>query len=386
MQGGRAVPWARAAVVLLLLISLAGFAPRGAAAAPYAALVMDTRSGAVYHAENADQRLHPASLTKMMTLYIAFQAAERGEIDLDAAITVSQNAAAEPPSRLGLTPGQRIALRELVAATAVKSANDAATALAEAISGSEEAFVARMNETARALGMTNTSFRNAHGLTAEGHLSTARDMTVLGRHLYFEFPQYFELFSRPSVEIGGSRYAHTNGRFLQGYQGADGIKTGYTSAAGFNLTASAHRGGKRLLVTVFGATSSADRTARVARLMDAGFAAAPEDVAPVPPQGPAPAGPDLFLVRGQGLGDLGTPAGRDGTARFGPASIFALAMRPAAAPAEPEPASPGLAAVPRPRPRGAAEDRLAQADPAPPPPIFLKAGGPGGVGFAAFAN
>ncbi|MBS8271666.1 D-alanyl-D-alanine carboxypeptidase, partial [Halomonas litopenaei] len=150
------------------------------AAAPYAAMVMDARTGEVLHSRNADTPLHPASLTKMMTLYVAFQAIERGEITLDTPVRISRLAASEPPSKLGLREGQTIALRFLLRAAAVKSANDAATAIGEAISGSEAAFATRMNRTARAMGMRNTNFLNAHGLTQSGHLSTARDMTVLG--------------------------------------------------------------------------------------------------------------------------------------------------------------------------------------------------------------
>ncbi|MEO0677293.1 MAG: serine hydrolase, partial [Pseudomonadota bacterium] len=150
------------------------------AAAPYAAMVIDARSGEVLHSRNADTRLHPASLTKMMTLYIAFQAVERGEISLDTMVTISSKAAAEPPSKLGLRPGQKIKLRYLIRASAVRSANDAATAIGEALSGSEAAFARRMNRTAKAMGMTRTTFKNAHGLTESGHMSTARDMTLLG--------------------------------------------------------------------------------------------------------------------------------------------------------------------------------------------------------------
>jgi D-alanyl-D-alanine carboxypeptidase len=208
-------------------------------AAPFAAVVMDARTGEVLRSTNADTRLHPASLTKMMTLYIAFEAVKRGEITLDTMVTVSAKAAAEPPSKLGLRPGQRIALRHLIRAAAIRSANDAATAIGEAIEGSEAAFARRMNRTAQALGMTRTTFRNMHGLTQDGHLSTARDMTILGRHMIYDFPQYYNLFSRRSADAGIAQVQHTNKRFLDSYRGADGIKTGYTRAACFTLVASA---------------------------------------------------------------------------------------------------------------------------------------------------
>lgn len=262
------------AIAWLLLI-----APMAAIAAPYAAMVMDARNGEVLHSQNADTRLHPASLTKMMTLYIAFEAVQNGEISMDTVVTVSRNAAAEPPSALGLRTGQRIKLRYLVRAAAVKSANDAATAIGEAISGSEAAFARRMNRTAKALGMTNTTFKNAHGLTESGHLSTARDMTILGRHVLYDYPMYYNLFSRQAADAGIKTVYHTNRRFLRDYAGADGIKTGYTRAAGFNLTASAQKGSERIITTVFGGNSTASRNAEVAKLMDLGFQRAATQVA-----------------------------------------------------------------------------------------------------------
>lgn len=272
-------------------------------AAPYAAMVVDARTGEVLHSRNADTRLHPASLTKMMTLYIAFEAVKNGEISLDTNVRISRNAASEPPSKLGLRAGQRIKLRYLIRAAAVKSANDAATAIGEAIEGSEAKFARRMNRTARALGMTNTTFKNAHGLTETGHMSTARDMTTLGRHLLYDYPQYYNLFSRRSTHAGIKTVSNTNRRLLAAYRGADGIKTGYTRAAGFNLVASAERGRERVIATVFGGRSSASRNAKVAELLDLGFRRAPSRVAlrkPSPPQygtsGPAPAGKTIRVA------------------------------------------------------------------------------------------
>ena len=255
-----------------------------ALAAPPAAIVVDARTGQVLFEQNADSRLHPASLTKMLTLYIAFDAVKRREIGLDTMVTVSAKAAAEPPSRLGLRQGQRISLRHLIRAAALKSGNDAATAIAEAISGSESAFAQRMNRTAKALGMTRSTFRNAHGLTAEGHLSTARDMNLLGRRLFYDFPEFYPLFSRRSEDAGMARVTNTNSRFLENYEGADGIKTGYTNAAGFNLTASAERGNKRIIATVFGGKSTVQRNARMTELMNMGFGSAPARAKTVPPK------------------------------------------------------------------------------------------------------
>ena len=264
----------RIAVFAAFLLTLL-LAPLLAFAAPYADLVMDMRTGEVLHSDNADTRLHPASLTKMMTLYIAFEAIERGEISLDSRVTISKHAASEPPSKLGLRAGQSIALRYLIRAAAIKSANDAATAIGEAIEGSESAFAKRMNKTAKALGMTRTTFANANGLTASGHLSTARDMVTLGRHLFYDFPQYYNIFSRRSADAGIKQVNSTNRRFLDAYEGADGIKTGYTVPAGFNLVASAQRGNKRIIAAVFGGKSTAQRNARMVELLDMGFGKAP---------------------------------------------------------------------------------------------------------------
>ncbi|MFV0300893.1 MAG: serine hydrolase [Paracoccus sp. (in: a-proteobacteria)] len=247
---------------------------------------MDARTGKPIYAQNADTKLHPASLTKMMTLYLAFAAIERGQVRLDSKFLVSSNAAAEPPSKLGLRAGQKIELRYLIRAAAIKSANDAATAIGEGIAGSEQAFAQMMTQTARALGMRNSNFRNANGLTQEGHYSTAHDMTILGRRLFYDFPQYYSLFSRRSADAGIAQVSSTNKRFLDAYRGADGIKTGYTRAAGFNLTASAQRGNKRIVATVFGGTSTAQRNQVMAQLLDAGFGKAPSNVREVRPEPP----------------------------------------------------------------------------------------------------
>ncbi|MBV1903909.1 MAG: D-alanyl-D-alanine carboxypeptidase [Marinosulfonomonas sp.] len=278
--------------------------PLRAESAPYAAMVIDARSGEVLHSRNADTRLHPASLTKMMTLYVTFEAIRNGEISLETRVKISRKAANEPPSKLGLKAGQTIRLRYLIRAASVKSANDAATALAEAVGGSEAAFARRMNRTAAALGMSRTSFKNAHGLTETGHMSTARDMTTMGRHLFYDYPEYYNLFSRISTDAGLRQVANTNRRFLGSYKGADGIKTGYTRAAGFNLVASAERGRERIITTVFGGASTASRNAKVAELMDMGFRRAPSRARVSKPALP---------VYADGNGDGGTskpPAGK----------------------------------------------------------------------------
>jgi len=263
-----------------------------AEAQEYAAYVMDVRSGRPIHTVNADKRLHPASLTKMMALYVVFDEIRRGRLSLDQKITISANAAAEPPSKLGLRAGQQIELRYLIRAAAIKSANDAATALGEAVAGSEAAFAERMTQYARAMGLQNSQFKNAHGLTTAGHYSSAHDMAEIGRRLFFDFPQYYNIFGRNSTSAGIATVQNTNRRLLDAYPGADGIKTGYTRAAGFNLVSSAERDDKRVIVAVFGGKSTATRNAEVMRLMDLGFAKMPSRTrvaAPAPLRSSAPA-------------------------------------------------------------------------------------------------
>ena len=258
-------------VLAALSVVAACSGPQESKAAPYAAFVMDARTGETLYSENADTRLHPASLTKMMTLYITFSEIEAGNVSLDTMITVSKNAAAQPPSRLGLKAGQKIQLRYLIRAAAVKSANDAAAAIGDYFEGTPEKWGARMTRTAKQLGMNNSTFKNANGLTAKGHLSTAHDMTIMGRHLFYDYPQYYNIFSRRSTDAGIATVANTNRKFLDSYKGADGIKTGYTGPAGFNLTASAERDGVRIIATVFGGTSTPMRNAKMTELLDLGF-------------------------------------------------------------------------------------------------------------------
>lgn len=279
----------------LALAACLTFAAVTAQAQHYAAYVMDARNGRTVHAVNADARLPPASLTKMMTLYIVFDQLKNGRMSLDQRVTISQKAAAEPPSRLGLKPGQKIELRYLIRAAAIKSANDAATALGEAVAGSEPAFADRMNQYARAMGLRNTQFQNAHGLTAPGHYSSARDMAEIGRRLFYDFPQYYNIFGRNSTSAGLATVQNTNRRLLDAYPGADGIKTGYTKAAGFNLVSSAERGQERVIVAVFGGKSSAGRNAEVMRLMDKGFSEMPSRVRVAMPA-PLRAGPAAVAV------------------------------------------------------------------------------------------
>ena len=301
-------------LVFFVSVSLGAALTAGHAfAAPDAYYMMDARTGETLFEDNADTRLHPASLTKMLTLYIAFQEIEQGNLSLDTMITVSKNAAAQPPSRLGLKAGQKIQLRYLIRAAAIKSANDAAQAIGDAIGGNQANFAERMTRTARALGMRNSTFKNASGLTAKGHLSTAKDMSILGRHLFYDFPQYYNIFSRRQTDAGLTDVANTNRKFLDGYKGADGIKTGYTQPAGFNLTASAERGGVRLIATVFGGASTADRNAKMAKMLDRGFAKAKPNVGEQPPAPPQFDNADNELLANAMVED-GLPQGGLGSA------------------------------------------------------------------------
>ncbi len=274
-------PWVRAIGVLAVLLVI-GQAAGAARAAQYAAIVMDMRDGRVYAATAPDRRQPPASLTKMMTLYLTFEALEAGLIRLDQKVRISRHAAGQPPSKLYLKAGQRVTIRSLIRAAAIKSANDAAVALAEAVGGSEKEFARLMTAKAHALGMSRTTFRNATGLTRRGHLSTARDMALLGRYLYFDFPQYFNIFGRKTTYAAGKRIWSTN-RLLRTYRGADGIKTGYTAAAGYNLVATARRGQERIIAVVMGGKSGRWRNGRMRQLLDLGFRRAPTRVAMVPP-------------------------------------------------------------------------------------------------------
>ena len=259
-------------------------------AVPQALYLMDARTGETLYAKNADTPLAPASLTKMMTLYITFQEIEAGHVTLDTMITVSKNAANQAPSRLGLKAGQKIALRYLIRAAAVKSANDAAAAIGDYFAGSPAKWGVRMTATAKSLGMKHSTFKNANGLPTKGHLSTARDMSILGRHLFYDFPQYYNIFSRRSTDAGIATVAATNRKFLDAYEGADGIKTGFTNQAGFCLTASAERNGVRLIGTILGGTSTPMRNEKMAELLDKGFKMAKPGVAVVAPK---PADPEI---------------------------------------------------------------------------------------------
>ena len=240
-------------------------------AAPYGAIVINAKNGEVLHCEDCDTKLHPAGLTKLITLYVVFSKIESGEISLDEQVEVSRKASAELPAKLGLLPGQKIRVRYLIRATGVMGSNDTSTALAEHVSGSEKAFAELMNLTAKNLSMNNSFFMNAHGLTQTGHLSTPRDMAIILRSLLLDFPDYFNLFSRRIANAGIKKVRHSGMRFLANYKGADAFKHGYTRASGFSAAASAERGNNRIITVVFGGRSIATRNRQIAKLTDLGF-------------------------------------------------------------------------------------------------------------------
>ncbi|MGF1658111.1 MAG: D-alanyl-D-alanine carboxypeptidase family protein [Rubrimonas sp.] len=347
--------------------------PGPAEAAPgRAEIVMDMRTGEVLHARNADAKLHPASLTKMMTLYLVFEAVERGKLDLDQMVRVSQAAARQPAVKVGFKAGQRVRLRDLIRAAAVRSANDSAVVLAESVSGSEAAFAKLMTQRARQLGMTNTSFRNASGLTAAGQLSSARDMTILARRLYYDFPQYYNLFGREKTAAFGQTIRNTN-RLLATYRGADGFKTGYTRAAGFNLVASAERGPVRVVATVFGGRSGAERNQRVAELLDLGFTRAPRNVREVPPvltaaltapvPAPRPGSGSGGVAAAQGSPSLFVEGARQVAQALAPAAAHAAEPKaPASVAKTVSPTARAPRAAPAPRLRGGTAIAVASAD------------------------
>lgn len=245
--------------------------PATAAEAP-ATLVVDAASGAVLAESRGGQPRHPASLTKMMTLYVAFQSLAEGKLAPTGRITVSERAAGQGGSVLGLRAGDTITVSDALRAIVARSANDAAVALAEAVAGSEPAFAERMTAQARRLGMGATSFANATGLTAPGHLSSARDMAVLALALRRDFPQHWELFATRAMTWKKAHLPSVNG-FLSNYPGAEGLKTGFTCPAGYNLVAAASHGGRRAVAVVLGASSKDQRAALAAQLMNAAWAA-----------------------------------------------------------------------------------------------------------------
>ena len=233
----------------------------------YSSIVVDANSGAVMQATNADSPRHPASLTKIMTLYLLFERLEAGKIKLTTEMPVSAHAAAQAPSKLGLKPGQSIAVETAIRAIVTKSANDVAVIVAEALAGDEPEFAKLMTAKAHALGMTHTTYRNASGLPEDQQLTTARDQAILGRAIQDRFPKYYSYFSTRTFAFHGKMMRNHN-HLLGNVAGVDGIKTGYIHDSGFNIVTSVRRGNRHIVAVVFGGRTAEARDARMRSMID----------------------------------------------------------------------------------------------------------------------
>jgi D-alanyl-D-alanine carboxypeptidase len=254
---------------IILAAALAVVAPRAAQAE--ALLLVDADSGKVLRAENATMPWHPASLSKLMTAYVTLAAVKEGRITLDTMITVSPTAASQAPSKMGFRPGTQLTVDNALKMMLVKSANDMAVVLAEGVGGSIDGFSVMMNQTAQQLGMTQTSYVNPNGLPADGQITSARDMAILARAFIHNLPEYEYFVHIPSIRLG-RRITQNYNKLIGRYPGADGFKTGFICASGYNLMASATRDGRRLIAVVLGASSGQMRAVRAAQLLDSGFA------------------------------------------------------------------------------------------------------------------
>ncbi len=258
-------------VALVVAVTYSQRSEAQVGSARYASIVMDAATGDILSAANADEPRYPASLTKMMTIYMLFEALRDRRVTLDQMVPVSQHAALMQPSKLGIVPGTSVTVEQALLGLVTKSANDAAAALGELMGGGdEERFAQMMTLRARALGMSRTTFRNASGWPDPDQVTTARDLALLARHLIQDYPQEYHYFSVPSFVFHG-RFIPNHDRMLQTYPGADGLKTGYIDASGCNLVTSAVRGDVRLIGVVMGAVNGAERDTHMAYLLDGGF-------------------------------------------------------------------------------------------------------------------
>ncbi len=255
---------------LAALIGLTLLSASAAGATPL--LVMDARTGQVLVEQEATRPWYPASLTKLVTVYVALKAVRQGRLKLDTPLLVSTRAARMPPSKMGFKPGQEVTLDNALKMLMVKSANDLAVTVAEGVSGSVESFAVEMNRVAAELGMRESHFVNPNGLHNPAHVSSARDMGVIGAALFRDFPEHADLFGIGALSLNGKIIPTHNG-IMGRYPGADGMKTGFVCASGFNVVASATRGGRRLIVVVMGYPNAKSRTLKAASLFDEGFGA-----------------------------------------------------------------------------------------------------------------
>ncbi|MEO9527853.1 serine hydrolase [Roseibium sp.] len=262
-NAGTLVHTGRLLVLGVLLLSLPATA---LANSKYAGIVVDAKTGKTLYASSADAYRYPASLTKIMTLYLVFEELEAGRLSLSSPLTVSKYASGRPPSKLALKPGSTIKVKDAILALVTKSANDVATVIAENIGGSEKKFAERMTRTARQLGMSKTTFRNPHGLPNSGQRTTARDMARLGIAVQERFPQYYGYFKTRAYKYKGRTYGNHN-KLLGRVKGVDGIKTGYIRASGFNLVTSVNRNGRQIVAVVMGGKTGASRNAQMTKLI-----------------------------------------------------------------------------------------------------------------------
>lgn len=262
----------RACLALLIVLAATISAGSAHAQSRSAAFVADMDSGQVLHARQADAPRHPASLTKMMTLYMLFEAIERGDVALTDTMTASAEAASRPASDLGLAAGDTIEVEQAIRALVVKSANDVAVVVAEHLSGSESAFAEAMTARARQLGLTSTTFRNASGLHDPAQLTTARDMARLAHALHRDFPQHFHYFAEERFAYDGATYRNHNS-LVGRVEGVDGLKTGYIRASGFNVVTTSQRGEHRLVTVVMGGRTGSVRDAHAEELIEAAYTA-----------------------------------------------------------------------------------------------------------------
>jgi D-alanyl-D-alanine carboxypeptidase len=269
-QAGTVAAWLVAAALAMAL------GPSLASARVRASILVDTQTGKILEARNADSLCYPASLTKLMTLYLTFQQLSTGKMTLGQELPVSSHAAAQAPTKLYLRPGERISVRSAILAITTRSANDAAVVLAEAVAGSEWKFAQMMNQEARELRMDRTTFRNASGLPNSRQRTTARDMSKLALAILHNFPQYYSFFKAGSFDFRGKTiYGHDH--LLARYPGVDGMKTGYTEASGFNIVTSAVRDHRRLIGVVMGGRSARSRDRQMISLLNRGFATVPSE-------------------------------------------------------------------------------------------------------------
>lgn len=268
MSWARKVVFATAFATIMTL--LGGVAHAQIGSDRYSSIVVEARTGRELSSVNADEPRHPASLTKMMTLYMVFEALRDRRIALGTLVPVTPHSAAMPPTKLGLVPGMRLTVEEAILGLVTMSANDAASALGELLGGDEASFAQMMTLRARALGMSRTTFHNASGLPDPDQYSTARDMATLGRRLVADFPSNYRYFSTPSFRFRG-RVIPNHDHLLETYPGADGIKTGFINASGFNLVTSAMRSDVRLVGVVMGASRAVERDLHMAVLLNQGF-------------------------------------------------------------------------------------------------------------------